>query len=74
LANKEAALVHDGAHRRVGLPVSPSRAESCVEEIAIARMAKRRRMRWSPHSAHRVAVVRAAVLDARFVTATCMAA
>ena len=46
-------------------PVSTSRAEGCVDEIANARMNKKQRMRWSPYGAHRVAVVRAAVLDGR---------
>ena len=46
-------------------PVSTSRAEGCVDEIANARMGKKQRMRWSPHGAHRVALVRAAVLDGR---------
>ncbi len=46
-------------------PVSTSRAEGCVDEIANARMGKKQRMRWSPRGAHRVAVVRAAVLDGR---------
>ena len=65
LANNEAALV-DYSHRyHSGQPVSTSRAEGCVDEIANARMAKRRRMRWSPRGAYRVAVVRAAVLDGR---------
>jgi hypothetical protein len=45
--------------------VSTSRAEGCVDEIANARMAKTQRMRWSPHGAHRVALVRTAVLDGR---------
>ena len=36
------------------------RAEGCVDEIA-----KKPRMRWSPQGAHRIAVVRAAVLDGR---------
>lgn len=65
LANNETALIDYGSRYRAGLPVSTSRAESCVDEIANARMAKRRRMRWSPRGAHRVAVVRAAVLDGR---------
>jgi len=47
------------------MPISTSRAEGCVDEIANARMAKKHRMRWSPHGAHRIAVVRAAVLDGR---------
>ena len=65
LANNETALIDYGSRHRAGLPVSTSRAEGCVDEIANARMAKRRRMRWSPRGAHRVAVVRAAVLDSR---------
>ena len=48
-----------------GLPISTSRAEGCVDEIADAQMAKKQRMRWSPQGAHRVAVVHAAVLDGR---------
>jgi hypothetical protein len=46
-------------------PVSSSRAEGCVDEIANARIGKKQRMRWSPRGAHRVALVRAAVLDGR---------
>ena len=46
-------------------PVSSLEAEGCVDEIANARMAKKQRMRWSPCGAHRVALVRAAVLDGR---------
>jgi hypothetical protein len=46
-------------------PVSSSRAEGCVDEIANARMGKKQRMRWSPRGAHRIALVRAAVLDGR---------
>lgn len=65
LANNEAALIDFGRRYHSGQPVSTSRAEECVDEIANARMAKRRRMRWSPRGAHRVAVVRAAVLDGR---------
>jgi hypothetical protein len=38
------------------------RAEGYVDEIANARMTKRQLMRWSPRGAHRVALVRAAVL------------
>ena len=51
--------------RRSKLPISTSRAEGCVDEIANARMAKKQRMRWSPRGAHCVATVRAAVLDRR---------
>ena len=46
-------------------PISSSRAEGCVDEIANARMGKKQRMRWSPRGAHRVALVRAAVRDGR---------
>lgn len=65
LENNEAALIDYSRRYHSGQPVSTSRAEGCVDEIANARMAKRRRMRWSPRGAHRVAVVRAAVLDGR---------
>lgn len=65
LRNNETALIDYGSRYRAAQPVSTSRAEGCVDEIANARMAKRRRMRWSPPGAHRVAVVRAAVLDGR---------
>jgi len=65
LANNEAALINYGSRYRADRPVSTSRAEGWVDEIANARMAKRRRMRWSPRGAHRVAIVRVAVLDGR---------
>jgi len=55
------------SHRRYhsDRPISTSRAEGCVDEIANARMGGRQRMRWSPRGTHRVAVVRNAVLDGR---------
>jgi hypothetical protein len=56
---------HYGECYRSKLPISTSRAEGCVDEIANARMAKKQRMRWSPRGALRVAVFRAAVLDSR---------
>ncbi len=65
LDNNESALIDYGARYRVGRPILTSRVEACVDEIANARMAKRRRMRWSPQGAHCVATVRAAVLDGR---------
>jgi hypothetical protein len=65
LANNEDALIDYGTRYRSGRPISTSRAEGSVEEIVNARMAKRRRMRWSPQGAHRVATVHAAVLDGR---------
>ena len=60
-----AALVDYDLRRRRGKAVSTSRAEGLVNDIANARMGKKRRMRWSPQGAHRVATVRAAVLDGR---------
>jgi hypothetical protein len=66
LTNNVDALINYGVRYRSRLPISTSRAEGCVDEIANARMAKKRRMRWSPQGAHRVATVRAAVLDGRF--------
>ena len=63
--NTSGAIVN--YHRRYHgkRPVSTSRAVGCVDEIANARMGKKQRMRWSPRGAHRVALVRAAVLDGR---------
>jgi hypothetical protein len=66
LANNVDSLIDYGARYRSKLPISTSRAEGCVDEIANARMAKKQRMRWSPQGAHRAATVRAAVLDGRF--------
>ncbi len=65
LANNTASLIDYGERYRSKMPISTSRAEGCVDEIANARMAKKQRMRWSPQGAHRIAVVRAAVLDGR---------
>ncbi|MBA3479097.1 MAG: hypothetical protein H0T52_11985 [Lautropia sp.] len=65
LANNESALIDYGTRYRAGRPISSSRAEGMVDEIANTRMAKRQRMRWSPRGAHRVATVRAAVLNGR---------
>jgi hypothetical protein len=65
LANNTASLIDYGARYRSKLPISTSRAEGCVDEIANTRMAKKQRMRWSPQGAHRISVVRAAVLDGR---------
>jgi hypothetical protein len=63
LVDNETAPIDYGARHRTKMPISSSRAEGCVDEIANVRMAKRQRMRWSPKGAHRVALVRAAVLD-----------
>ena len=62
--NREALVDYD-LRRRSGKAVSTSRAEGLVNDMANARMGKKRRMRWSPKGAHRVATVRAAVLDGR---------
>jgi hypothetical protein len=67
LANNAGSLIDYGDRYRSKLPISISRAEGCVDEIANARMAKKQRMRWSPKGAHCVAVVRAAVLDGRLL-------
>lgn len=63
LANNMDSLTNYGRRYRNGLPISSSRAEGCVDDIGNIRIGKRRRMRWSPKGAHRVTVVRAAVLD-----------
>ncbi len=65
LASNVESLVDYGRRYRSGLPISSSRAEGSVDDIANARMGKRRRMRWSPKGAHRVALTRTAVLDGR---------
>jgi hypothetical protein len=65
LANNTGSLINYGERSRSKLPISISRAEGCVDEIANARMAKKQRMRWSPQGAHRISTVRAAVLDSR---------
>ncbi len=67
LANNAGSLIDYGDRYRSKLPISASRAEGYVDEIANARMAKKQRMRWSPKGSHCVAVVRAAVLDGRLL-------
>jgi hypothetical protein len=57
--NNVDALINYGARYRSKLPISTSRAEGRVDEIANASMAKKQRMRWSPRGAHCVATVRA---------------
>ena len=66
IENNEGALIDYGQRHRAGKPISTSRAEGTVNQLVSARMNKRRQMRWSPRSAHRVLQVRAAVLDGRF--------
>ena len=65
IENNARSIPDYGSRHRAGLPVSTSRAEGCVDDLANARMGKKRRMRWSPRGAHRVAITRAAVLDGR---------
>ncbi|MBA3478833.1 MAG: hypothetical protein H0T52_10610 [Lautropia sp.] len=48
LANNDSALIDYGTRYSAGRPISSSRAEGMVDEIANTRMAKRQRMRWSP--------------------------
>ncbi len=61
----EAALMDYGRRYRAGLRIAGSGAESVVNSLVNARMNTRRQMRWSPHGAHRVLQVRAAVIDGR---------
>jgi hypothetical protein len=42
---------------------------TCPDGIGLRLEVERRRMRWSPRGAHRVAVTRAAVLDGRLTVA-----
>src|SRR6202020_2561677 len=63
--NNRDAIINYHRRHHGKQPVSSSRAEGCVDEIANARIGKKHRMRWSPTGAHRVALVRAAVLDGR---------
>jgi hypothetical protein len=65
IENNEGAIIDYSRRYRSKEPVASAPAEGCVDEIANVRMAKKRRMRWSPKGAHRVATVRAAMLDTR---------
>jgi len=65
LANNNDSLIDYGGRYCSKLTISTSRAEGSVDEIANTRMAKKQRMRWSPQGAHRMWIVRAAVLDGR---------
>jgi len=56
-------LVPYAARYRAGLAISSATAESAVNELVSARMAKRRQMRWSEQGAHLLVQVRAAVLN-----------
>jgi len=66
IENNERALIDYGQRCRAGKPISTSRTEGTANNLVNACMNKRRQMRWSPHGAHRVLQVRAAVLDGRF--------
>jgi hypothetical protein len=66
LANNEDSLIDYGMCYRSKLPISTSRTEAWVNEIANARMAKKQRIRWSPQGDHCVATVHTAVPDGRF--------
>jgi hypothetical protein len=59
--NNRDAIVNYHRRHHGKRPISSSRAEGCVNEIANARMGKKQRMRWSPRGAHCVALVKAAV-------------
>jgi len=65
LTNNETALIDYSLRYHASMPASTSRAEGCFDEIANLRMAKRRCMRWSHRGAHRVTLLRVAVLDGR---------
>jgi hypothetical protein len=56
-------LVNYGARYRKGLPISSSIAESAVNQVVSARMAKKQQMRWSDDGAHALALVRVADLN-----------
>ena len=60
------ALIGCGQRCRAGKPISASRAAGTVNQLASARMNKRKQTRWAPQGNHRVLQVRAAVLDGRF--------
>jgi hypothetical protein len=65
IGNNRASLIDYGRRHRAGKPISSARAGSTVNQLANARMNKRRQMRWSPRGAHRLLQIRAAVLDGR---------
>ena len=70
LANNTGSLIDYGELYRSKLPISISRAEGWVDEIANDRTAKEQRIRWSPQGAHRIAVVRASVPGYRLTVNT----
>jgi hypothetical protein len=63
LESNERYLVNYGKRYRAGLAISSAPAESAVNQLVSARMAKKRQMRWSDEGAHALVQVRAAVLN-----------
>jgi hypothetical protein len=63
LESNERYRVNYGRRYRTGLPISSAPAESAVNQLVSARMAKERQMRWSDEGAHALVQVRAAVLN-----------
>jgi hypothetical protein len=63
LESNERYLVNYGRRYRAGLPISSAPAESAVNQLVSARMAKKRQMRWSDEGAHALVQVRAALLN-----------
>jgi len=51
IENNKGALIDYGQRYRAGKPISTSRAEDTVNQLANARMNKQRQMRWSPRGA-----------------------
>jgi hypothetical protein len=64
--NNAGTLVNYGARYHKGLPISSSIAESAVNQVVSHRMAKKQQMRWTDEGAHRLALVRVAVLNDEF--------
>ena len=74
LTMPRSALVNYNHRRRKEMPVSTSRTEGLVSDIANTRMGKDQRVEWSPRGAQCVAVVRTAVLYGRLTAGETMAA
>ncbi|GGO60476.1 hypothetical protein GCM10011315_34990 [Roseovarius pacificus] len=65
LEYNRSAVANYAKRKQQGRAVSTCRTEGPVNNLANTRMGKKQRMRWSPRGSHRVAAVRAAVLDGR---------
>jgi len=65
LEHNRPTVVNYAKRKQQGRAISTCRAEGLVNDIANTRMGKKQRMRLSPSGAHRVAKVRAAVLNGR---------